>query len=414
LRKQTAIQPRTLFGKATPAGDPSTVDVEANQVDEVVTSYLAAFPSEIDVAGDHAIAAEFVKRYSHNASTLRTYRIFVERLLLWSWIIRGKSILQLSLQDAEDFIRFNKAPALDWIGPTTSRRFVVAGSDMAFNDAWRPFSEQKSEAAGVYTVQRTTLELIISTCHAFYEHVADMGHAVRNPFSIKQRSRLTGQKPQQRRSKSLTQLEWDYLLDVAREMADSNPKYERSLFIVVALFSMYLRIGDLAGSDTWQPTMGSFFKRKNCWWFAACGKGGVQAEISVKPDFLEYLKRYRESRNLSPLPASGENTPLLTTNSGRPGLSARQIRSLVQEVFDQAIQKMLSEGRSQDECDQLKSATVHWLRHTGATFDAEFRPVKHLQMDLRHASLQTTTDIYYNSIDEERAASNSGLGIRRG
>ncbi|MGP0171129.1 tyrosine-type recombinase/integrase [Pseudomonas sp. NCHU5208] len=408
--KTIAIQPRPLFGKIV--SDGSAADEE--HIGAVVAAYLESFPREIDVSGDHAIASEFVKRYSHNASTLRTYRTFVERLLLWSWIIRGRSILDLSLQDAEDFVRFNKTPASEWIGPTTNRRFVLDGGAMTFNSAWRPFSEQRSGAAGVYTVQRTTLELIISTCHAFYEHVADMGHEVRNPFSIKQRSRLTGQKPQQRSSKSLTQLEWDYLLDVAREMADSDPKYERSLFIVVALFSMYLRIGDLAGSDAWQPTMGSFFKRKNCWWFAACGKGGVQAEISVKPDFLEYLKRYRESRNLTPLPASGENTPLLTTNSGRPGLSARQIRSLVQEVFDRAIQKMLSEGRTQDECDQLKSATVHWLRHTGATFDAEFRPVKHLQMDLRHASLQTTTDIYYNSIDEERAASNSGLGIRRG
>ena len=413
MKKKIEIQPRPLFGKIMPDGTRSSGDQQDSQP-AVVASYLAGFPIELRVIDDHAIASEFVKRYSHNASTLRTYRTFVERLLLWSWIIRGRSILELSFQDAEDFVRFNKTPAGDWIGPTTNRRFVAEGSLMVFNSAWRPFSEQRAGSAGVYTVQRTTLELIISTCHAFFEHISDMGHEVRNPFSIKQRSRLTGQKPQQRSSKSLTQLEWDYLLDVAREMADADAKYERSLFIVVALFSMYLRIGDLAGSASWQPTMGSFFKRKSSWWFATCGKGGVQAEISVKPEFLEYLQRYRESRNLTPLPASGENTPLLVTKSGRPGLSARQIRALVQEVFDRAVNKMLLEGRTQEECDQLKQATVHWLRHTGATFDAEFRPVKHLQMDLRHASLQTTQDIYFNSIDEERAASNSRLGVRRG
>jgi integrase len=74
---------------------------------------------------------------------------------------------------------------------------------------------------------------------------------------------------------------------------------------------------------------------------------------------------------------------------------------------------MQGEGWSEDEIDQLRSASLHWLRHTAATFDAPFRDMKDLQADLRHNSLSTTQNIYYNSLDEQRARSVKELKMRR-
>jgi integrase len=93
---------------------------------------------------------------------------------------------------------------------------------------------------------------------------------------------------------------------------------------------------------------------------------------------------------------------------GRSGVTARQIRNIVQPVFDRARAKMKAEGHKEEDCQELMEVTLHWLRHTGATFDAGIRDSKHLQMDLGHESLSTTQDIYYNVINEERAASNRG------
>lgn len=64
---------------------------------------------------------------------------------------------------------------------------------------------------------------------------------------------------------------------------------------------------------------------------------------------------------------------------------------------------MAAEGWSDDEVDQLRSVSLHWLRHTSATFDAPLRDMKDLQADLRHNSLSTTQNTYYNSLDEQRA-----------
>lgn len=58
------------------------------------------------------------------------------------------------------------------------------------------------------------------------------------------------------------------------------------------------------------------------------------------------------------------------------------------------------------------SAFLHWLRHTAATFDAPFRDIKDLQADLRHESMSTTQNTYYNSLDQNRAKSVKGLGIK--
>lgn len=65
------------------------------------------------------------------------------------------------------------------------------------------------------------------------------------------------------------------------------------------------------------------------------------------------------------------------------------------------------------EVSKLREASLHWLRHTSATFDAPLRDMKDLQADLRHESMQTTQDVYYNSLDDQRAQSVMNLPVRR-
>lgn len=49
----------------------------------------------------------------------------------------------------------------------------------------------------------------------------------------------------------------------------------------------------------------------------------------------------------------------------------------------------------------LKSATVHWLRHTGISEDVKFRPREHVRDAAGHASM-ATTDRYFDSDLRER------------
>ena len=140
------------------------------------------------------------------------------------------------------------------------------------------------------------------------------------------------------------------------------------------------------------------------WWLHVVGKGNKSRIITVSNDMLKALKRYRKHLGLTALPAPDDKTPLIPKNLGNgPVTSTRQIRSIVQECFDITYQQMKDDGL-EDDAAELKSATVHWLRHTGISEDVKFRPREHVRDDAGHASMQTT-DRYIESDLRERHAS---------
>ena len=203
------------------------------------------------------------------------------------------------------------------------------------------------------------------------------------------------------------------MIETVEALANDNPtKYERSLFVINCLLAMYLRISELVADERSLPVMGDFKKDQDGnWWFYVIGKGNKSRVISVCDEMLQALKRYRLFLGLSPLPAIGENTPLVKKNLGKgPVTSTRQIRSLVQECFDKTYSRMSQHGL-EDEAQELKQATVHWLRHTGISEDVKVRPREHVRDDAGHSSMQTT-DRYIESDAKERHASGKNKRIR--
>ena len=59
-----------------------------------------------------------------------------------------------------------------------------------------------------------------------------------------------------------------------------------------------------------------------------------------------------------------------------------------------------------EEAEQMTAATVHWLRHTGASMEIERgRALKDVSEDLGHASMATTDTIYVQTVAKKRAES---------
>lgn len=401
----------------------------------LVRDYLQAFPAELRAVEGYLAVRGFLKSYAGNEATYNSYRTHVERLLLWALLIAGKPLLELRRRDAEAFMEFCLKPPRDWIGPVVRSRFVRLGgrkkleSDTwVVNPDWRPFSitvpkRDRALHDGTepehrpYRMSQGSVAQVFAVCGSFYQHAIDEGLTEANPFrAVKQKSVYKQRNTLDVSGRSLTPLQWSYVLETAEQMAAEEPEvHERTLFILATLFAMYLRVSDLVGRDNWEPTMGDFRRdTTGTWWFHVVGKGNKAAKISVRDDYVEnYLKRYRRHLGLSPLPSPHETHPLLCTLKGRAGLSDRHLRLLLQAVFDRSLERMVAEGWSSDEVDHLRSASLHWLRHTSATFDAPYRDMKDLQADLRHNSLSTTQNTYYNSLDEQRAHSVRHLRLKR-
>ena len=398
----------------------------------LVMNYLANFDAPLKPMDGFDAVSGFLRSYSSVEATFVSYRTHAERLLLWALLIRKKPLMELRRADAEAFLEFCMSPPTHWLGPVTRSRFLIVASDkdsgLHPNPRWRPFSAKTAhrtpdaadhDGAGTgapYQPSRGSISQVFSVCSSLYEYGLDEGLTSANPFrAIKQKSRFKASRSMEQTGRALTPLQWDFVLTTAEKMAATFPeRHERTLFIAATLFSMYLRASDVCGRVNWQPTMGSFKADHDCnWWFHLVGKGDKAAKVAVRPEYIDrYLKRYRRFMGLSELPLPNEQTPLIATLNGRPGLSTRMVQSIIQELFDRAVDEMVSEGRQPGEIEALQMASTHWLRHTAATLDAPWRDAKDLQMDLRHNNLATTQDIYYSSYEDKRSYSLKKLGLK--
>jgi site-specific recombinase XerD len=356
-------------------------------------------------------ALDFLKQYNGNQATFDAYRREVERLLQWTWLIAKKSILELTRQDIQKYIEFCLDPPTAWIGTIRCPRFIDRGGIRQANPRWRPFvatvSKQeyktgKKPDKNKYCLSQKAIQEIFTVLSSFYNFLLLEEKVPLNPIAlIRQKSRYIQKRQTKMPVKRLTDTQWQCCLKIAEQLATDDPdQHERTLFIISALYMLYLRISELAESNRWVPQMKHFYQDSNQdWWFKTLGKGNKVRDIAVSDDMLNALKRYRESRKLTSLPSPTDSKPLLPKEKGKGAItSTRHIRSIVQLCFDKTVEQLRKEGLI-NEANTLELATVHWLRHTGISDDINKRgrPIAHVRDDAGHSNSAITDR--YNDIE---------------
>jgi site-specific recombinase XerD len=351
-----------------------------------------------ELISDYQCAAEFIYSYRGSPDTFSTYRREIEHFLHWCLLIAKKPLKQVVREDIEAYVEFSKQPPSNWVGQKNVPRFLLRLGERVPNRDWRPYVH----ASGEFAISQAALQSLFSVLSSFFNFLIQESYLSANPVAqIRQKSKFLRKQQSQGKIRRLSPLQWDFVIETAESMAAELPLvHERTLFVMNALFAMYLRISELVDTSRWQPQMGHFqADQEGNWWFLTVGKGNKEREISVSDAMLEALKRYRLSRGLTSLPIPGESTPLVHKTRGRGGIgSTRQIRGIVQKCFDAAAEKMRANGFVED-AERLSAATVHWLRHTGISEDVKHRPREHVRDDAGHGS-SAITDRY---IDVERA-----------
>jgi len=368
---------------------------------------------------DFKKALSFLQSYRGSKGTFNAYRRELERFFQWSSLIAGKSLKEITREDIEDFVRFCKKPPKSWIGTTKVPRFVLREGERIPNTAWRPFVVTVTKSAYKHGERPhhkdfafVSIEELFGILSSFYNYLLQEGYVSINPVSlIRQKSKFIKKHQGLVKIRRLSTLQWQCVIDTAKKMVKENPKHHRTLFILSALYSMYLRISELAASERWIPQMNHFHKDSDGnWWFTTVGKGNKQRQIAVSDAMLEALKVWRTHLGLSPLPASSDKSPLLPKTRGKgPITHINYIRKIVQTCFDQAIVS-LKQRNLEEDADALMEATVHWLRHTGISDDVKVRPREHVRDDAGHSS-SAITDKYIDIELKARHQSARNKGI---
>lgn len=363
---------------------------------------------------DYQYASEFIYSYRGSPDTFNTYRREIEHFLHWCWVVKRQSITSIDRNHIEEFIDFSRSPPKTWISASNEARFILGSGERKANPEWRPYTSSTASNGGEYALSQSSLQTLLGVLSSFFNYLIQEEYIKSNPIAqLRQKSKFIRKHQGASKIRRLSPLQWDYTIACAEKMAAEDPLvHERSLFIMQALFAMYLRISELVVTPRWEPQMGHFQPDTDGnWWFLTVGKGNKEREVSVSDAMLEALKRYRLSRGLSQLPSWGESTPLIHKTRGKGGISStRQIRAIVQRCFDSAAAAMRRDGFVED-AERLADATVHWLRHTGISEDVKHRPREHVRDDAGHGS-SAITDRYIDVERAERHASARSKAIK--
>ena len=396
---------------------PAKIDILPIFDDAKHFSLTPAFPAYLPkyskFEADYIAVHAFLRAYRDVIPTFNAYRRITEQLLHATWE-HNKSIFELSGYDIENFIKFCQNPPKAWIGTSKPPRFIKKDGLRAPNPQWRPFvatvskietRQGKKPQPENYQLSQKAIREIFAVLSSFYNFAIQESYTLINPvLQIRQKSKFIRKRQSKAKIRRLSELQWSFVIETVKKLADDarkikekkqTEKYamkeERALFIITALYAMYLRVSELVISERWAPKMSDFYRdHDGNWWFTTVGKGNKERQIAVSDSMLSALRRWRKYLNLSPLPSAGDQSPLILKLRGKGGITnTNQIRNIVQECFDAAITKMREDGFA-EEADGLQSATVHWLRHTGISDDVKIRPREHVRDDAGHSSSQTT------------------------
>lgn len=365
---------------------------------------------------------DFLKYVGRNKSehTYNRFRNDIERFLLWALLTQTVPVDEFRKTHILDYADFCWKPPVKWIGFASSDRFIPGNGAYFTHPEWLPYRLKTPKNQPVekldkkkYKPSQETLKAMFTGVTAFYKYLMNEELCYGNPAQIaKSDCRYFIADAQVREIRRLTEMQWQYVLDTTQHLADTDRMYERSLFVIACLKTLFLRISELSEREQWSPEMRHFWQDEhNNWWLKVYGKGRKLRDVTVPSQFLDYLKRYRKFRGLPALPSPSDNSPLVEKIRGQGGMTARHLTRLVQEIFDLAYSKLKADA-GEDAARKLQEASTHWLRHTGASMEIERgRALKDLSEDLGHASMATTDTIYVQSENRKRAESGKGRKV---
>lgn len=338
---------------------------------------------QIAANDDVAAIGLWLAEYRGSPHTFRSYRKEAERLLLWATRIRGKAVSSLTREDVLAYEAFLAQPLPTWCDEDLARR----------GDHRRLFAGPLSERS-----QRQALGIL----SGLFNYLVRAGYLAGTPFALQPRRRRARQS---RRTieRYLDRALWDDVLVHVEQWPQASgrdrQRYERARWTLRFLYETALRASEAA-----QACESDLFHRRSCWWLHVTGKGGAEGDVPISDALMADFARYRAFHGLPGAPASDSPRPLILGIAGREvPLTATAVYLVVKDVLKRVADVLAPTDPAR--ATRLRQASTHWLRHTAATHQAEAgNPVHHIQHNLRHSSIATTS-IYLHAEEDVRHAS---------
>lgn len=338
-------------------------------------------PRQIAADTDVAAIGVWLAEYITSPHTFRSYRKEAERLLAWATQVRGKAISSLTREDVLAYEAFLANPPADWCDDALARR----------GDHRRLFAGPLSDRS-----RRQALGILAG----LFNYLIRAGYLAGSPFALQPRRR--GRKASHQVERFLDRPLWIDALAQLDRWPRLTPRecqrYERSRWVLHLLYETALRVSEAA-----QAQEADLQLVRGRWWLRVIGKGGVEGRVPLSDTLMRDFARYRSFLELSPTPEAGSRRPLILGIAGRDdALTPTAVYLIVKDTFGRIADDWEAEDPAR--AAQLRRVSTHWLRHTAASHQADDgNPIHHIQQNLRHSSIATTS-IYLHAEDDARHA----------
>ncbi|MEY2152996.1 tyrosine-type recombinase/integrase [Rhodanobacter sp. 115] len=348
----------------------------------------ASVARQIAANDDVAAIGLWLAEYHDSPHTFRSYRKEAERLLLWATQVRGKPVSSLTREDVIAYEAFLAQPPAAWCDVGLARR----------GEHRRLFVGPLAERS-----RRQALGILAG----LFNYLVRAGYLAGSPFVLQRRRARRGTRRTIERY--LDRALWEEVLRVvdgwSQSTARERQRYERARWVLRFLYETALRAAEAAAAGE-----GDFQHIRGRWWLHTVGKGGVEGTIPLGDGLMDDFARYRRFHGLPALPSGDGNIPAILGIAGRSSpLTPTAVYQIVKDTFRRVAETL----QRQDEVKaaRVRRASTHWLRHTAATHQAEDgTPIHHIQQNLRHSSIGTTS-IYVHAEEDARHASTTRTRI---
>lgn len=373
-----------------------------------------------DAIETYELAVKFLAEQKDNYNNFKAYRSEITTFLTYCWSVKNISLAAVRRSSIADYMEWCESPPADLIGTYNAPQFIFfkALGMRVPNFRWRPFRYSKNHCSELkYQLSSSASHQKLSILSLFFQYLNAEEFCEGNPASIvlkfgKYRSTkqcsVSGEDDDE--LKYFSDLQWAYMIDTVEELAASDTKHERTLFLVKLLYGTYCRISEISAHTGYTPIMAQFKRDRITGYLGFLiprSKGGKRRTVSVSDELRDALIRYRKFLKLPDLPAPGEDTPLFVRQKaasvGRSSgvlnanLGIRQIREIVDLAIEKTAQKLEQDGLTEDAAE-VRVLTVHSIRHTGISHDiANGRPLQHVQADAGHSSIDITSRYLHTS-----------------
>jgi integrase len=349
-------------------------------------------PRQIGADTDVAAIGVWLAEYITSPHTFRSYRKEAERLLVWATQVRGKAVSSLTREDVLAYEDFLANPPTDWCDDTLARhgdhRRLLAG----------PLSDRsRRQALGILA--------------GLFNYLVRAGYLAGSPFALQTRRR-SARRATKQIERFLDQSLWaDVLAQLDRGphlTPREQQRYERSYWVLRLLYETALRASEAANAREADLQL-----IRGRWWLHVVGKGDTEGRVPLSETLMREFARYRSFLGLAPTPQADNRRPLILGIAGRErAMTPTAIYLIVKDTFGRIANQW--EAADPVRAARLRHVSTHWLRHTAASHQADDgNPIHHIQQNLRHSSIATTSLYLHAEDDARHAATTEGRSDQR-